>query len=412
MVKSRPLEGATVKRLVSSLLLAVMLVAIPSGIAFAYLYRAPVAISENASTSYDMLAVLWDQNNTWLANNGYMNSSANDTRVQTLAGLNKPWMVADNKTLTAVPVPADSQTNLFFATGESEATAMDIIVGNGGKITVLDDPSLEVGGNFTAIWNGFIDTTQVGANLTSKVDATRTYISATGNITAQVISATFFDDFSTDDWTDVGTGITVNTATSRLDYDALRGNGDDRAYYDLTSTSNTNWRMDYIWNPTSSPVENGNIFAFGLWSAATNYDGYAGDSIFGVQQDPSTIKLGRHDGGVTAFSGTITIVHGTTYYVTLARNTDVLATLNVYTDANRTVHLTGSPVTLAVPATVTTLRYIQASNFAGAGLNGQEIGWIDDLAFINSSNSSPLVAVTAGGITSGEYTVEVGIERR
>ena len=176
------------KRLLSSLLLAILFTSLVSGIAYGFLYRAPVAITENASISYDMLPVLWNQNNTWLAANGFMSSTANDTRVQTLGGLNKPWMVADNKTLTAIPVPADSQTNLYFVTGESEASAMDIIVGYGGYITRADDPDWEIGDNGSVAMSGYFDTSAsaVGANWTSKEDAIRVYVSGTGNVTAAI----------------------------------------------------------------------------------------------------------------------------------------------------------------------------------------------------------------------------------
>ena len=163
---------------------------------FAYLYKAPVAITENASTSYDMLPVLWNQNNTWLAANGFMNSTANDTRVQTLGGLNKPWMVADNKTLTAIPVPANSQTNLYFTTGESEASAMDIIVGYGGYITRADDPGWELGSNFTIEQKGWIDTTATSNNnLVYKENALRVWVSGTGNVTAGILDVVEQTDF-------------------------------------------------------------------------------------------------------------------------------------------------------------------------------------------------------------------------
>ncbi len=175
---------------ITLLVLAIILVVATP--VFAYLYRAQVAITENASTSYDMLPVLWDQNNTWLASNGFMNSTANDTRVQTLGGLNKPWMVADNKTLTAVPVPADSQTNLYFTTGESEASAMDIIVGYGGYFTIIDDPTLELGDNFTIELSGWFDTDN-GTDkyiVNKTASAIQVYVSPTvsGNITVGIAS--------------------------------------------------------------------------------------------------------------------------------------------------------------------------------------------------------------------------------
>ncbi len=180
----RPIRAFLVLVLV---LVVVLLVSTP---VFAYLYRAPVAITENASTSYGMLPVLWNQNNTWLAANGFMNSTANDTRVQTLGGSNKPWMVADNKTLTAVPVPSDSQTNLYFVTGESEASAMDIIVGYGGYFTVSDDPALELSNNFSVEATVCIAPDIPFGNLFYKKDSYAEFIEAPGTVTASILGAT------------------------------------------------------------------------------------------------------------------------------------------------------------------------------------------------------------------------------
>ncbi|MCK9600323.1 MAG: hypothetical protein M0R06_14860 [Sphaerochaeta sp.] len=148
---------ARVTRILSLVLIlaSVLTVALP---VFAYLYRAPVTIAGSSTTSYDMLPVIWSQDNTWLASNGFMSSTAMDTRVQTLGGLNKPWMVADDKVLTAVPVATDSLTNLYFTTGESTASAMNIITGYGGYFTVADDAALEIGNNGAIRYDGYIDT--------------------------------------------------------------------------------------------------------------------------------------------------------------------------------------------------------------------------------------------------------------
>lgn len=145
-------------------LVGILLVVTP---VLAYLYKAPIAITENASTAYTMLPIMWDQSNTWLASNGFMSSSGNDTRVQTLGGLNKPHLVCDNKTLTAVPVPANSQTNLYFVTGES-AQVMDIITGYGGYITTADAVALEPSGNFSITYSGYVNTDNVSENFIVK----------------------------------------------------------------------------------------------------------------------------------------------------------------------------------------------------------------------------------------------------
>jgi len=173
------------------IMLALAFTILVSAPVLAYLYRAPLAVTENASASYDMLSVLWDQNNTWLADNGFMNSSGNDTRVQTLGGLNKPHLVADNKTLTAIPVLADSQTNLYFVTGESELSTMDIILGHDGYFTVADDPTIEPRDDFEIVVNGYFDTDNgTNKNIAYKPSAFKLSVSDTtaGDIIAQIIS--------------------------------------------------------------------------------------------------------------------------------------------------------------------------------------------------------------------------------
>lgn len=177
------------RRLRSTLLLAlagILLVATP---VLAYLYRAPVAITENASTAYTMLPIMWNQNNSWLASNGFMASTANDTRVQSLGGLNYPHLVADNKTLTAIAIPANSQTNLYFVTGES-ASAMDVIVGYGGLVTTADHADLELGANFTIEMRGYFDTTAGASKYFIKKNAAfENYVSPTvsGNISSTIL---------------------------------------------------------------------------------------------------------------------------------------------------------------------------------------------------------------------------------
>ena len=98
----------------------------------AVVYRAAYTIVEADGNAYDMLAVLEAADNEWMADNGFIQPDALDTRIETLGGLNKPHMVAENKTLTAVPVPANSQTNLYFTTANSVLSSLDIITGNDG----------------------------------------------------------------------------------------------------------------------------------------------------------------------------------------------------------------------------------------------------------------------------------------
>ncbi len=202
----------------ASILAALVLLLTTGSAVLAFLYRAPVAITENASTPYTMLAVSWNQNNTWLASNGFMASTANDTRVQTLGGSNKPWMVADNKTLTAVPVPAASQTNLYFVTGESAASTMDIIVGYSGYITRADAgaASWELGANFSIEMDGYFNTSTTD-NIVSKASAFRTYVPSAGTVAVLIDGVTSWTLATSDDggaqWNNEANAYDNNTVT-------------------------------------------------------------------------------------------------------------------------------------------------------------------------------------------------------
>lgn len=137
-------------------LIAVLLVVSP---VLAYIYRATYTVISENTTDFEMLGVnATGVGNQWMADNGFFNSTANDTRIETLGGLDKPHMVTDDKTFTAIPVPAGSQTNLYFTTGESEQDFC-IIPGYGGYVTVDDEDSIELGDNFTVEQSGWVDAT-------------------------------------------------------------------------------------------------------------------------------------------------------------------------------------------------------------------------------------------------------------
>lgn len=152
----------------------------------AYFYRAPLTVTSNSTTAYTMLPIITNANNSWMAANGFMKPTALDTRVETLAGLVKPHMVADNKTMTAIPVPAGSQTNLYFTTGNSDLSAMYIIPGYNGYVTTNDTAALEMSSNFTDEYREYINMA-VSDNIVNKLGAlTIRTNAATSNVTANV----------------------------------------------------------------------------------------------------------------------------------------------------------------------------------------------------------------------------------
>jgi len=154
-------EIVPVKKRFILVLLAVATALSVAGVAFALGFGAPLTITENSTTDYTMVGLGVPSNNDWMADNGFFaDAEGLDTRVETLGGLAKPHMVADNATWFAIPVPADSQTNLYYTTGDTPLPDFRMIFGVGSYFTVSDDPALELGDNFSVKASGWIDTTE------------------------------------------------------------------------------------------------------------------------------------------------------------------------------------------------------------------------------------------------------------
>jgi hypothetical protein len=174
--------------IVALVLLLIFTIAFP---VFAAPYSVQYTIAETSGNAYTMLATAKAANISYMITNGFMEADGLDTRIQTLGGIAMPHMVVDDTILTATAVPADSVTNLYFTTGNADLTALYIITGYGGYITVSDAPALELGDTFEIIIDGYIDTAAgASKNLINKPDggdfAFKIYISGAGTITASI----------------------------------------------------------------------------------------------------------------------------------------------------------------------------------------------------------------------------------
>jgi len=156
-------------------------------VAFAdsYTYYVLVGVYNNSSTTYTNLPLLVNINNTQLFNLGYITSSGLDTNL--LEGATgRTYSTTNPKLGIFVPTVGSYQKRIYdYRLGYSPPqTTFPLIVGVGGNITILDDPDLELGGNFTVEQRGYIDTSSgSNKNLIYKVGAFRVYVSAAGNIT-------------------------------------------------------------------------------------------------------------------------------------------------------------------------------------------------------------------------------------
>ncbi len=210
-----------IKRLfgIFSLLLVGLLLFV--GICYADTYNNYVQITvfNNGTSVYSVIPILISINNTQLANLGYINTTGTDTDLQE-GSTDKYFLVASSKLGFDGGSYGSGQKKYFYYRLDNtpEQTSFPVIVGYGGNYTVADNPSIELGNNFTISQKGYIDTA-VGSNknLVYKQNAFRTYISAGGNITSEITGVVQTTPTSTNDpnvdWIGDNNAIDGNTAT-------------------------------------------------------------------------------------------------------------------------------------------------------------------------------------------------------
>lgn len=153
-------------------------------------YYASLVVIETDGNDYVQLPLIYSIDVDYLVDNHYITSTGLDTRVTAPSGTPFPHMVADDKVLFITDFDAYSQKNLIFTTGSTPWGNFPIITGYGGYITVSDAAGLELGNNFEIETNGYIASTSVGEIITYKEAAFRTYVSASTEITSEILTTT------------------------------------------------------------------------------------------------------------------------------------------------------------------------------------------------------------------------------
>ena len=146
------------RKVISSTALALAALLLITEIALAA-FTSLIQVVNTSSTTYDMLSANVTTNIKYMADNGYFaGTSGLDTRV-ILGTAERPYMLADDRLMFALPVPADSSQTLSFSTGSSNITNFRTIVGRGGSLGIADATNLEPSANFSINMRGYIDTT-------------------------------------------------------------------------------------------------------------------------------------------------------------------------------------------------------------------------------------------------------------
>jgi hypothetical protein len=350
-----------------------------------------------SDTTYTMTGIIQPANITYAAAHNYIEPDGLDTRVKE-SGVEIPHLLADDKILFATSLTASSMKTLEFSSGNSDLVTMPMVFGPGGYFTVADSPNLEMDDKFTLSQTLYVDTSAsaVGTNITYKKDAFRLYVDAVGSVNATILEGylepTTPELFDADTWTDVNTGIAVDTVDSRLEFsNALRDATDRRSYKDYGLISDTLWSTPFQFQPTSKDGASSLLY-FGWFSGANNPNGYGGDALTMLLSD-DVVRIRAIDAGAVTNSDTIGITYGNTYNVTLKR----------VSSTNITLTVGATTVSLAIPATIANLRYLQCTNFNdNSAAASKQNGWIDAVGV----SHAPLASLTVP-VSSGEHALTV-----
>lgn len=136
------------KRIARSVVLAALATLVVVVPVLAYNFYAPFVVAESDGNDYAMFPSMVTTNVQWMVDNSFMLASGLDTRVQSAGGAELPHLVVDDRVLAAVPLPADTQLNYLFTTGDAPLASMPVITGWNGYATITDAAGLEPANNF------------------------------------------------------------------------------------------------------------------------------------------------------------------------------------------------------------------------------------------------------------------------
>ena len=200
-----------------------------------------------------------------------------------------------------------------------------------------------------------------------------------------VPSITHSDDFSSDAWTDTGSGVGVSGG--QLGGTFSRGSTNHGSHYDLGAgnVSDTQWvcRFKLVITTMASAT---NTVAIGLSDNDTNGMNASRDGLgIGIGYDGGATYRVLYPNNTTWYSATATMTptpaSSTTRWIEMIRDSATSFTIKIYSDEYSTL-VTNGTTTQAISG-ITGLRYIdlQAMNDGGSG--GSTVLHIDDLEFYN-----------------------------
>lgn len=179
------------RRIVSSIWLAIVLVLLVSIPVLAYSYIADITVTESNGDAYTDIGLSLSIDNEDLADNGYIEPDSLDTRIL-YSSSEVAHMVAEDRTnFYASSILADSVNHYYYTFGNDDLTSTAIIPGYDGYVTIGDAAALEAANDFEIEIDGYVDTADsLGGNyLVYKEGAFLTWVSDVDEISAAILGA-------------------------------------------------------------------------------------------------------------------------------------------------------------------------------------------------------------------------------
>ena len=287
----------------------------------------------------------------------------------------------------------------------STTTARYRIYADAGFTSLMEELTETIPATITGlrfIW--FINTS--GSITTGDIEGTIDKIEVLDGAT-EMISEDFEDDFSrgTDDWSDIGTGVGVDTANQVLKADGSdSGTGvNNQTSFDLGvgNVSNDKWTLRFKYTPTSTiqgTFSDQCRIQIGLFDLDENTDmDTAQDGIFFSHRIssvvPGTFAITDVDGASPFFGAvddfSLTVVQGDSYFIELKRTSLTTFSCSIFTDSTYT-DIVETVTGVGLVSGTQNLRFIKVGNILNDPLNNSIVQVeIDDIQFFNNVPSVP-----------------------
>ena len=231
-------------------------------------------------------------------------------------------------------------------------------------------------------------------NATNVPDGSRFEETDTRKIYTKLASSlTHEDDFSSDNFTDVGSGVGVDTTNQTLGGTFPRG-AIAKSYDPITALSDTAWVMRFKFNLTShSGSPTGVYIGVTDTSNATDTTNTSRDAImFWSYADGGAKYAVSHPTdtvfGLAYTDMTTTPSNGDVYYVELKRTSDTTGTCSLYNDSEFSDLEEAKNFTIGSGASNTGLDNILITNLSDGGSGGTTVATIENLKIYDGVTSA------------------------